>query len=158
MPYFATISICKFLQEQLVAPHQDPATLIRSAGKRVTNARLTVAHVLQHDKEHMTATQVLAAVAEADAHIDQSTVYRVLADLRDSGLVAESRFGSCEASYEWLAGSNHHHLHCTECGGTTPLDHALVDQFTKAVGTQHGFAADATHMVLNGICERCCGK
>jgi Fe2+ or Zn2+ uptake regulation protein len=146
------------LQERLVALHQDPATLIRSAGKRVTNARLTVAHVLQHDKEHMTATQVLAAVAEADAHIDQSTVYRVLADLRDSGLVAESRFGSGEASYEWLAGSNHHHLHCTECGRTTPLDHVLVDQFTDAVGMHHGFAVDATHMVLNGICERCGGK
>lgn len=141
-----------------MAAQQDPATLIRSAGKRVTNARLTVAHVLQHDKEHMTATEVLTAVAEADAHIDQSTVYRVLADLRDSGLVAESRFGPGEASYEWLAGSNHHHLHCTECSGTTPLDHALVDRFINGVTEQHGFKTDATHIVLNGICERCGGK
>lgn len=134
------------------------ATLLRSAGRRVTNARLQVAHVLQHSTDHMTATEVLAAVEATDAHIDQSTVYRVLADLRDSGLIAESRFGtggSGEASYEWLAGSNHHHLHCTECDETTALDDALVRRFTESVADTHGFDADATHLVLTGICKKC---
>lgn len=140
-----------------MAAHHDPASLLRSAGRRVTNARLTVASVLQHGVEHMSATEVLSAVEAAGTHIDQSTVYRVLADLRDSGLVAESRFGSGEASYEWLAGANHHHLHCTECGETTPLDHGLVDGFVESVRERHGFEADATHMVLTGVCERCRG-
>jgi Fur family ferric uptake transcriptional regulator len=138
-----------------MAGHYDPATLIRSAGRRVTNARLTIANALQHGHGHMTASEVTAAVAETDAHIDQSTVYRALADLRDSGLVAESRFGSGEASYEWLAGSNHHHLHCSECGGTEALDDGLVEAFAKAVRKRHGFAADATHTVLTGICAKC---
>ena len=138
-----------------MAGHHDPATLIRSAGKRVTNARLTIASALQHGHGHMTASEVTAAVAKTDSHIDQSTIYRALADLRDSGLVAESRFGSGEASYEWLAGSNHHHLHCSECGGTEALDHDLVEAFIESVKARHGFAADATHMVLTGICGKC---
>ncbi len=133
------------------------ATLLRSAGRRVTNARLHVAHVLQHHNGHMTASVVLAGVAEADAHIDQSTVYRVLADLRDSGLVAESRFGAGEASYEWVAGSNHHHLHCVECGETVPLDGELVSDFSSKVLESHGFETDTTHMVLNGVCAKCRG-
>ena len=103
----------------------------------------------------MTATEVLSAVGEAGAHIDQSTVYRVLADLRDSGLVAESRFGSGEASYEWLAGTNHHHLHCNECDRVLPLDDGLVDRFVESVEQAHGFDADATHMVVSGTCESC---
>lgn len=131
---------------------------MRSAGRRVTNARLTVASVLQHGHEHMSAPEVLAAVEAEGVHIDQSTVYRVLADLRDSGLVAESRFGSGEASYEWLAGANHHHLHCTECGKTTVLDQGLVDRFVESVREQHGFEADATHMVMAGICNQCRGE
>ncbi len=134
------------------------ATLLRSAGRRVTNARLQVAHVLQHSSGHLSASEVMAGVVEADAHIDQSTVYRVLADLRDSGLVAESRFGSGEASYEWLAGSNHHHLHCVECESTTQLDEQMVSDFVAAVRERHGFEADATHMVLNGVCPKCRGK
>ncbi len=135
--------------------HDDPAVLIRSAGKRVTHARLTVVSVLQHGSMHMTATDVLSAVGEAGAHIDQSTVYRVLADLRDSGLVAESRFGSGEASYEWLGGSNHHHLHCNECDRVLPLDDGLVDRFVASVAQSHDFEADATHMVVSGTCDRC---
>ena len=135
----------------------DTAVLLRSAGRRVTNARLHVAHVLQHTRGHVTASRVMEGVAEADAHIDQSTVYRVLADLRDSGLVAESRFGSGEASYEWLAGENHHHLHCVECGRTSLLDEEAVSEFTAAVANVHGFEVDATHMVLNGLCDRCRG-
>lgn len=138
-----------------MAAHHDPATLLRSAGRRVTNARLIVASVLQHGNGHMSAPEVLAAVEAEGSHIDQSTVYRVLADLRDSGLIAESRFGSGEASYEWLAGANHHHLHCTECGQTTPLAHGLVDKFVESVKREHGFEADATHMVLAGVCDQC---
>ena len=131
------------------------ATLLRSAGRRVTNARLQVAHVLQHSVSHMTVAEVLDGVNRADAHIDQSTVYRVLADLRDSGLVAESRFGTGEASYEWLAGSNHHHLHCVECGETVQLNDEPVNRFTDEVLSHHGFSVDARHMVLNGVCSKC---
>lgn len=131
------------------------ATLLRSAGKRVTTARLHVAHVLQHSRGHISATEVLNRVEETDAHIDQSTVYRVLADLRDAGLVAESRFGPGEASYEWLAGANHHHLHCNECGKTSALDADLVEEFVLSVSDRHGFISDATHLVLNGVCSNC---
>lgn len=138
-----------------MAEHHDPATLLRSAGKRVTNARLTIASTLQHGNGHMTASEVAADVAKSDSHIDQSTIYRALSDLRDFGLVAESRFGSGEASYEWLAGSNHHHLHCSECGGTNPLDQDLVEKFARSVNDRHGFTVDVTHMVLTGTCGKC---
>ena len=138
-----------------MAKHIDAANLIRSAGRRVTNARLTVASVLQVSTGHMSAPAVVAAVEGASAHIDQSTVYRVLADLRDLGLVAESRFGSGETNYEWIAGSNHHHLHCSDCEGTFPLNGDLVIEFMGAVHTKHGFRADITHIVLTGMCEQC---
>jgi Fe2+ or Zn2+ uptake regulation protein len=141
-----------------MAGHHDPATLLRSAGKRVTNARLAVATILQHGGGHMTASEVAAAVGGSGARVDQSTVYRVLADLRDSGLVAESRFGSGEASYEWIAGSDHHHLHCTECGTTLPLDDDVVESFVEAVRKRHGFSAEARHTVMTGICGKCQDK
>ena len=94
--------------------------MIRSAGRKVTNARLTVAEVLRVSDTHMTAPEVVDDVEGAGVHVDKSTVYRVLADLRDLGLVAESRFGAGEANYEWIADSNHHHLYCSVCSETFP--------------------------------------
>ena len=58
-------------------------------------------------------------------------------------------------SYEWVAGSNHHHLHCVDCGSTVQLDEGIVSEFSAAVLERHGFESDATHMVLNGVCASC---
>ena len=133
----------------------DPADLIRSAGRKVTNARLTVAEVLRGSDTHMSAPEVLDDVEDAGVHVDKSTVYRVLADLRDLGLVAESRFGAGEANYEWIADSNHHHLYCSVCQETFPLDDDLVDRITRDVYEKYGFSADLNHTVLAGVCGKC---
>ena len=138
-----------------MAIDNQPADLIRSAGRKVTNARLTVAEVLRGNDTHMTAPEVLDNVEGAGVHVDKSTVYRVLADLRDLGLVAESRFGAGEANYEWIADSNHHHLFCSDCRRTFSLDEDLVDRITKEVYDKYGFSADLSHTVLAGTCRRC---
>ena len=138
-----------------MAINSDPAELIRSAGRKVTNARLTVAEVLLVSDTHMTVPEVVDDVEGAGVHVDKSTVYRVLADLRDLGLVAESRFGAGEANYEWIADSNHHHLYCSVCSETFPLDDDLVDQITKDVYEKYGFSADLSHTVLAGTCRQC---
>ena len=138
-----------------MALNSDPADLIRSAGRKVTNARLTVAEVLRGSETHMTAPQVVDNVEGAGVHVDKSTVYRVLADLRDVGLVAESRFGAGEANYEWIADSNHHHLYCSNCRETYPLDDELVDRITSDVLAKYGFSADLNHTVLAGTCGQC---
>ncbi len=138
-----------------MASNADPAYLIRSAGRKVTNARLTVAEVLRGSDTHMSAPEVLDNVEDSGVHVDKSTVYRVLADLRDLGLVAESRFGAGEANYEWIADSNHHHLYCSNCRETFPLDDDLVDRITRDVYEKYGFTADLSHTVLAGTCGRC---
>lgn len=138
-----------------MAIDNDPADLIRSAGRKVTNARLTVAEVLRGNDTHMTAPEVLDNVEGAGVHVDKSTVYRVLADLRDLGLVAESRFGAGEANYEWIADSNHHHLYCSNCRETSSLDEDLVDRIMQEVYDKYGFSADLSHTVLAGVCRGC---
>ena len=138
-----------------MAIDNDPADLIRSAGRKVTNARLTVAEVLRGNDAHMTAPEILGTVEGSGVHVDKSTVYRVLADLRDLGLVAESRFGAGEANYEWIADSNHHHLYCSNCRETFSLDDELVDRITTDVFERYGFSADLNHTVLAGTCSRC---
>ena len=141
-----------------MAKTTDTAALIRATGRRVTNARLTVASVLQDARAHMTVAEVLEAVSKSAAHIDQSTVYRVLADLRDAGIVAESQFNPGESTFEWIAGASHHHLHCSSCSRTFGLDDDLVRRFLSAVSRRHDFSPDAPHMVLSGLCAECSAK
>jgi Fe2+ or Zn2+ uptake regulation protein len=131
--------------------------VLRGSGLRATPARRAVIDVLRETHNHMTVSEVITALAGGGAKFDQSTVYRVLSDLGGVGLVAESRLSPGDTVFEWISQSNHHHLQCTECGRTLPLDDELVQQFISKVHERHGFHVNATHLVLSGIEHDCPG-
>jgi Fur family transcriptional regulator, ferric uptake regulator len=136
-------------------PNQSPSDVLRGSGLRATPARLAVIDVLRSTYGHVTVAEVIQALATLGAKFDQSTVYRVLSDLGGVGLVAESRLSPGDTVFEWINQSNHHHLQCTSCGRTLPLDDELVQKFIDRVHERHGFHVNATHLVLSGIEHDC---
>ncbi|MDA1278645.1 MAG: Fur family transcriptional regulator [Chloroflexi bacterium] len=138
---------------------KDSATeTLRGSGLRATPARRAIIDVLRSAHGHMTVPEVIDALATTGAKFDQSTVYRVLNDLGGVGLVAESRLSPGDTVFEWISRSNHHHLQCTSCGRTLPLNDELVKEFIAKVHTRHGFHVNATHLVLSGIEHECPGS
>jgi len=135
--------------------NQSPSDVLRGSGLRATPARLAVIDVLLTTHGHVTVAEVIEALATLGAKFDQSTVYRVLSDLGGVGLVAESRLSPGDTVFEWISQSNHHHLQCTSCGRTLPLDDELVQEFINRVHERHGFHVNATHLVLSGIEHDC---
>ncbi|HBO89820.1 MAG TPA: hypothetical protein DD460_03645, partial [Acidobacteria bacterium] len=57
--------------------------------------------------------------------------------------------------FEWISQSNHHHLLCTNCGRTMPLDNQLVQEFISKVHNRHGFHVNATHLIVSGTEHIC---
>jgi Fe2+ or Zn2+ uptake regulation protein len=129
--------------------------VLRGSGLRATPARRAVIDVLRASHNHMTVSEVITALAGDDSKFDQSTVYRVLSDLGGVGLVAESRLSPGDTVFEWISQSNHHHLQCTSCGRTLPLDDELVQDFIASVHDRHGFHVNATHLIISGIEHEC---
>ncbi|NQW20798.1 MAG: transcriptional repressor [Chloroflexi bacterium] len=134
---------------------QSPTEVLRGSGLRATPARRAIIDVLRAAHAHMTVTEVIEALSKLGYKFDQSTVYRVLSDLRGVRLVAESRLSPGDTVFEWIGQSNHHHLQCTSCGRTLPLDDELVHDFIAQVHKRHGFHVNATHLVLSGIEHDC---
>ncbi len=134
---------------------ESPTDLLRGSGLRATPARRAVIEVLRTKHKHMTVSEVIDALDSKDSKFDQSTIYRVLSDLGGVGLVAESRLSPGDTVFEWISQSNHHHLQCTACGRTLPLDDELVQDFISRVHERHGFHVNATHLVLSGIEHDC---
>ena len=134
----------------------DSATeTLRGSGLRATPARKAIIDVLRSAHGHMTVSEVIEALGVVGAKFDQSTIYRVLSDLGGVGLVAESRLSPGDTVFEWISQSNHHHLQCTICGRTLPLDDELVQEFIESVHARHGFHVNATHLVLSGMEHDC---
>jgi Fur family ferric uptake transcriptional regulator len=103
----------------------------------------------------MTAAEVIGAVRREVPHIDGSTVYRTLAEMREARLVAETSLGHGESFYEWIGDQRHHHLRCASCGGLTGLDPRLIAPVVSGALRRHGFTVDNDHIVLKGVCSRC---
>ena len=133
----------------------EAAIVLRSSGKRVTSARIAVIEALRHSAAHMTPSMVAEVVRKEVPHVDQSTVYRTLAELRDTGLIAETRLGQGEFFFEWLDGQAHHHLRCVSCGVLAALDHSLVEGLADGARKHQGFSLDTSHVILEGQCAMC---
>ena len=128
---------------------------LRGSGLRATPTRRAIIDVLRATNSHMTASEIIRSLNATKKTLDQSTVYRVLSDLSRVGLIAESRVSPGDTVFEWISQSNHHHLLCTNCDRTMPLDNQLVQEFTSKVHSRHGFHVNATHLIVSGTEHTC---
>ena len=111
--------------------HIGPETLIdalRQQGLRITQARRTVCSIIaERHGEHLTAASILEEVRIGrSASADQSTVYRTLDALEESGLVVHSHLGHGPAVYHLAAEAEHQHIVCRVCGMTASVPTPVI--------------------------------
>ena len=129
--------------------------LLLARGVRLTPQRLMVLEALAESAgHHVTADQVLGAVARQYPYVDKTTVYRTLDLLREHGLVAMTDLGGGKLEYELIA-VPHHHMVCKQCGHTVELDDALLDPLRTVVEERYGFQPCFNHFALFGVCRTC---
>ena len=135
------------------------ARLIRTAGLRLTPQRTLVLEALSDAAPaHLSADDVWRTVATRYAGINRSTVYRVLEQLTELGLVAQHRHGGSAARYELHHGdSHHHHLRCSSCGAIADLEAEDLAVLERRVRRRLGFRLADIGQTLEGTCAACGG-
>ena len=133
----------------------DTATLLRSAGQKVTPQRLLILSALRHSQGHVTASQLLTEVRSSYPYVDASTVYRTLASAKDLRLVSETNLGSGDNLFEWIGSERHHHLICRRCGNVSFLAEHHLHSLADLLERETGFDADLDHLALFGTCADC---
>ena len=125
-------------------------------GYRITRARVAICEVIaeSHD-QHLDASLILQAVRARGSTVDQSTVYRTLDALEESGLVTHGHLGHRAAVYHLAQESVHQHLVCDNCGETISVDAATLSEWTRSIRGQTGFVVEPSHFALSGLCEDC---
>ena len=94
----------------------DPREL-KDTGLKVTVPRLKVLDLFEHSKErHLTAEDVYRKLLEEHSDIGLATVYRVLTQFEQAGLLVRHHFESGKAVFELNEGGHHDHLVCLQCG------------------------------------------
>ena len=98
---------------------------LKSTGLKATLPRLKILDVFHRGAQrHMTAEDVFRVLLEERSDIGLATVYRVLTQFEQAGILSRSHFESGKAVYELNEGTHHDHLVCLDCG--------KVDEFYDA--------------------------
>ena len=127
---------------------------IRGADHRVTTAKRTVVEVLVGANEHMTAEAITVAVQRRRPEVSPSTVYRILEEFEELGIVVHAHLSQAAAVYH-LAGAIHGHLTCDICKVTFEIPSSHFDALSKDLLTTFGFQLDRHHVALTGTCQKC---
>ncbi|MFZ2294296.1 MAG: ferric iron uptake transcriptional regulator [Polaromonas sp.] len=131
---------------------------LKSTGLKATLPRLKILEIFQAGKQrHMTAEDVFRVLLEERSDIGLATVYRVLMQFEQAGLLNRSNFESGKAVYEINEGQHHDHLVCLDCGKVEEFYDAEIEQRQHAVAKAKGFAIvdHSLSLYANCIKENC---
>ena len=127
---------------------------LRNIGLKATFPRLKVLDLFQYSKQrHMSAEDVYKLLLHDNAEIGLATVYRVLTQFEQAGLLKRHHFESGKAVFELNEGSHHDHIVCVNCGHVEEFNDPEIEKRQEKVAKQLGFVIRDHHMIL--YAERC---
>jgi len=128
-------------------------------GLKATYPRLKVLDIFRKgDSRHMSAEDVYRALMADNVEIGLATVYRVLTQFEQAGLLTRSQFDSGKAVFELNEGDHHDHLVCTHCGRVEEFFDEEIERRQHNVAKEHNFLLTGHAMALYGVCPQCASK
>ncbi|MBQ0132597.1 MAG: ferric iron uptake transcriptional regulator [Comamonas sp.] len=132
---------------------------LKSTGLKATLPRLKILEIFQGGKQrHMTAEDVFRVLLDERSDIGLATVYRVLTQFEQAGILLRSNFESGKAVYELNEGQHHDHFVCTSCGKVEEFYDAEIEKRQQMIADQMGWSIQDHAMSLYGQCADCAAK
>ena len=130
-------------------------TSLANTGLRTTLPRLLILEVLKKSEvRHLGAEEIYDALRESKEEVGLATVYRVLTQFEQNGLVLKHRFGEDSKAYYELNDERHHdHMVCVECGDVYEFVDEKIEKRQETVAGSLGFVLQDHSLLLYGVCS-----
>lgn len=143
--------------------HRPPKNLVmndqaelKNMGLKATFPRLKILDVFRRaDQRHQSAEDVYRTLIAEEVDIGLATVYRVLTQFEQAGILMRSQFDGGKAVFELNDGDHHDHLICTGCGKVVEFTDTEIEKRQHAVAKNKGFVLESHTMLLYGTCPSC---
>lgn len=124
---------------------------LRKAGLKVTLPRVKILQILEQSvQRHLSAEDVYKALLEAGDDVGLATVYRVLTQFEQAGLVERHNFDGGHSVFELDNGEHHDHLVCTESGKVIEFHNEKIEQIQIQVAKELGYELTGHSLILYG--------
>jgi Fur family ferric uptake transcriptional regulator len=124
-------------------------------GLKSTLPRLKVLEIFQLGRRrHMSAEDVYRELLAEDHDVGLATVYRVLTQFEQAGLLKRSHFESGKSVYELDEGQHHDHLVCLQCGRVEEFFDPEIERRQQQIAQERGFALQDHALALYANCTK----
>jgi Fur family ferric uptake transcriptional regulator len=132
----------------------DPQSL-KDMGLKATVPRLKILELFEKSSvRHLTAEDVYRMLISEKMDIGLATVYRVLTQFEQAGLVERHFFESGKAIFEIKRSEHHDHLVCMDCGKVEEFHDPEIERRQIKVAEERGFAIQEHALYLYARCTR----
>lgn len=129
---------------------------LKNMGLKATFPRLKILDIFRKaDHRHQSAEDIYRTLINEDVDIGLATVYRVLTQFEQAGILSRSQFDGSKAVFELNDGDHHDHLICTHCSKVVEFSDQDIEKRQHKIARDQGFVLESHTMMLYGMCSEC---
>ena len=129
---------------------------LKNVGLKATLPRIKILHFLEQSKiRHMSAEDVYKALLESGEEVGLATVYRVLTQFEQAGLVSRHHFEGGQSVFELNEGKHHDHILCIKCGKVDEFVDKIIEERQQNIAREKGYEMTDHSLYIYGICKSC---
>lgn len=129
---------------------------LKNAGLKATLPRIKILHFLEQSQiRHMSAEDVYKALLESGEEVGLATVYRVLTQFEQAGLVTRHHFEGGQSVFELNEGKHHDHILCVKCGKVDEFIDKVIEERQEMIAREKGYEMTDHSLYIYGICKDC---
>ena len=130
----------------------NPAEL-KATGLKATLPRLKILEIFQKNPvRHLSAEDIYRLLLSENLEIGLATVYRVLTQFEQAGILSRNYFETGKAVFELNEGSHHDHLVCNDCGRVEEYQDDEIEKRQHEIADRHGFEIVDHTLAIYGRC------
>lgn len=128
---------------------------LKSSGLKATGPRLRILKLFEGSKvRHLSAEDVYRFLMKEELDVGLATVYRVLTQFEQAGILKRHHFESGKAVFELNEGAHHDHLVCMQCGRVEEFYDAEIEKRQVRVAKERGFSIREHSLHLYADCTK----
>ncbi|MEM0910375.1 MAG: ferric iron uptake transcriptional regulator [Pseudomonadota bacterium] len=134
---------------------------LKRAGLKVTLPRLKILEILQApENQHISAEDVYKKLIDMNEDIGLATVYRVLNQFDDAGILNRHHFEGGKSVFEISHKAHHDHLVCLQCGKVVEFEDNVIENRQAHVAEENKMKLTHHSLYLYGDCtdDKCEAK
>ena len=128
---------------------------IKKAGLKVTGPRMKILEIMERETTdndvHLSAEDVYKILLKADEEIGLATVYRVLTQFEQAGILKRHNCEGNHSVFEIDSGDHHNHLICVKSGKVVEFYDEVIAQRQREIAEKYGYTLEDHSLILYGV-------